>query len=68
MNMTKETYVRDSLVKGFIYGFILYGVFDFTNLAIFKEFNLKTAVIDMAWGGALTASALLITNKIIYDQ
>jgi uncharacterized membrane protein len=68
MNMTKETYVRDSLIKGFIYGFILYGVFDFTNLAIFKEFDLKTAMIDMAWGGALTASALLITNKIMYAQ
>jgi uncharacterized membrane protein len=66
MNMTKETYVKDSLIKGFIYGFILYGVFDFTNLAIFKEFDLKTAMIDMVWGGVLTASALLITNKIVY--
>jgi len=68
MNMTKETYVKDSLIKGFIYGFILYGVFDFTNLAIFKEFDLKSAMIDMAWGGLLTASALLITNKIMYAQ
>lgn len=68
MNMTKETYIKDSLLKGFIYGFILYGVFDFTNLAIFKEFDLKTAMIDMAWGGALTASALLITNKIVYSS
>ena len=68
MNTTKETYVKDSLVKGFIYGFILYGVFDFTNLAIFKEFDLKTAMIDMAWGGALTASALLITHSIVYSS
>ena len=68
MNTTKETYVKDSLVKGFIYGFILYGVFDFTNLAIFKEFDLKTAMIDMVWGGALTASALLITNSIVYSS
>jgi uncharacterized membrane protein len=67
MNTTKETYIKDSLVKGFIYGFILYGVFDFTNLAIFKEFDLKTAMIDMVWGGVLTASALLITNKILYS-
>jgi uncharacterized membrane protein len=67
MNMTKETYIRDSLIKGFIYGFILYGVFDFTNLAIFKEFDLKTGMIDMVWGGALTASALLITNRIVYS-
>jgi uncharacterized membrane protein len=68
MNMTKDAYVKDSLVKGFIYGFILYGVFDFTNLAIFKEFDLKTAIIDMVWGGLLTSSALLITNAIVYAQ
>jgi uncharacterized membrane protein len=65
MNIDKENYIRDSIVKGFIYGFILYGVFDFTNLAIFKEFDLKTSIIDMLWGGTLTASALVITNKFM---
>jgi len=65
MNIDKENYIRDSIVKGFIYGFILYGVFDFTNLAIFKDFDLKTSIIDMLWGGTLTATTLLITNTLV---
>lgn len=65
MNIDKENYIRDSIIKGFIYGFILYGVFDFTNLAIFKDFDLKTSIIDMLWGGTLTATTLIITNTLI---
>lgn len=51
--INKSTWKYDTIVKGFLFGFILYGVFDFTNLAIFKEYSLKTAVIDMFWGGIL---------------
>ena len=65
LTIDKENYVKESLIKGFISGFIIYGVFDFTNLAIFKEFDLKTAIIDMLWGGTLTAGALVLTNKLI---
>lgn len=64
-HISKENYVYESLLNGFLFGFILYGVFDFTNLSIFKEFDLKTSIIDMIWGGTLTASALVITNKLI---
>jgi len=65
LHIDKENYIKDSVIKGFIYGFILYGVFDLTNLAIFKEFDLKTSIIDMIWGGTLTAGALVLTNKLV---
>jgi uncharacterized membrane protein len=65
LTIDKENYVKESLIKGFISGFIIYGVFDFTNLAIFKEFDLRTAIIDMLWGGTLTAGALVLTNKLV---
>jgi uncharacterized membrane protein len=65
LTIDKENYVKESLIKGFIIGFIIYGVFDFTNLAIFKEFDLRTAIIDMLWGGTLTAGALVLTNKLV---
>lgn len=51
--INKSTWKYDSLVKGFLFGFVVYGVFDFTNLAIFKEYSIKTAMIDMVWGGIL---------------
>jgi uncharacterized membrane protein len=52
-NINKSKWKFDSLIKGFLFGFIVYGVFDFTNLAIFKDYSLKMAIIDMIWGGIL---------------
>ena len=52
-HINKTTWKYDTLVKGFLFGFVIYGIFDFTNLAIFKEYSLKTAIIDMIWGGIL---------------
>ena len=66
-NITKENYVRTSIIDGFLYGLILYGVFDFTNLAIFSSFDLKTAIIDMIWGGVVTSTVLLSTNYLVYS-
>ena len=48
--------------KAFILGLIIYGVFDMTNLALFKNYKLKMAIIDMIWGGVL----FYITTIIYY--
>jgi uncharacterized membrane protein len=45
----------------FILGFCVYGVFDFTNMAIFKKYNLKTAISDTLWGAILFFSVTKIT-------
>jgi uncharacterized membrane protein len=60
----KTTNVKEGMIYGFIYGFILYSVFDFTNLTIFKDFSLRTAVIDMLWGGFLTSVAVGLTKYL----
>lgn len=60
----KTANVKEGMIYGFIYGFILYAVFDFTNLAIFKDFSLRTAVIDMLWGGFLTSVAVGATKYL----
>lgn len=67
-NINKETSVKQILLSSFLFGFILYGVFDFTNLAIFKDFQLKTALIDMVWGGILTSIAVYFTNSWLSSQ
>lgn len=41
------------LWKAFLLGFCVYGVFDFTNLALFKNYNIWYGLIDMIWGGTL---------------
>jgi uncharacterized membrane protein len=40
-----------SLLESFVFGFCLYGVYDLTCGAIFKNWNLQLALIDMMWGG-----------------
>lgn len=66
-HINKENYVSKSLIDGFLYGLILYGVFDFTNLTLFSQFDLKTALVDMLWGGFLTSSVLLFSNHLYYN-
>lgn len=41
--------------EAFLLGFLIYGIFEFTNMSIFKKWELKTAVIDSLWGGTLFA-------------
>lgn len=38
-------------------GLVAYGVYDMTNLATLKGFGVMLALVDMAWGTFVTASA-----------
>ena len=53
---------NNSYIDAFILGICIYGVFETTNLAIFKKWNIKTAIIDTIWGGLL----FLIKNYLYY--
>ena len=46
-------------------GWIIYFVFDFTNLAIFEKYAWITAFIDGVWGGVLFWLTTTITYLII---
>ena len=39
----------------FAWGFLVYSIFDLTNLALFKDYPLQLAMIDMFWGGFVSA-------------
>ena len=56
--------VNKSAFDAFILGFCTYGIFDFTNMAIFKKYNLKTAISDTLWGAILFFSVTTITYYI----
>lgn len=57
-----------ALFYGAILGLIIYGVYDFTNLAVFKDYPLKLALIDFIWGGfvigVVSYLTVVITNMI----
>lgn len=55
---------RNILLDAFVLGFVIYGTFDFTNLAIFKDYSLKLGIIDTIWGGILFTLITLVMKKI----
>ena len=44
-----------SVWEAALLGMVIYGTFDFTNYAMFKNYDLKTAIMDTAWGSLLFA-------------
>jgi uncharacterized membrane protein len=44
---------RFSNTEAFLFGVLLYGVFDFTNMALFSDYKLTIAIQDTLWGGVL---------------
>jgi uncharacterized membrane protein len=51
-----------SVFEAFLFGLVIYGVYETTNLAILKKWKLNLAIMDTLWGGVLMA----LTTAIIY--
>jgi uncharacterized membrane protein len=49
----------------FLLGFCISGVYDFTNYAVLKNYQLITAIVDMCWGGILFYLTTWITYKLL---
>ena len=52
---------RFSNLEIFMLGFMVYGVYETTNWALFRDWNVQTVVIDTTWGGLL-----FLLTKIMY--
>ena len=48
---------KTALLLGGLLGLIAYGTYDMTNLATLRDWPVAVAVVDMAWGTALTAAS-----------
>ena len=53
-----------SVQGAFLNGAAVYAVYDFTNLAILKDYKVQFAVMDTLWGGTLFALAHYILSAI----
>lgn len=51
--------------ESFLLGIIIYGVFDGTNLAIFKNYDFEIGIIDTLWGGILMTITNYLSNKVM---
>ena len=50
INVKKVT-IKDCLTYGFMFGLVLYGVYDFTIGAVLEKWSMSLAVLDVLWGG-----------------
>jgi uncharacterized membrane protein len=53
-----------SVKDAFILGLVIYAVYDFTNVALLKNWKVSTAILDTLWGGILFGSTTFCVNKI----
>ena len=57
--------IQTGIIMGLIWGIITYGIFDFTNLSLFKNYSTGLAIFDTIWGGVLAALTGIITFYIV---
>jgi uncharacterized membrane protein len=55
---------RKSVSDAFLLGIVIYGVYETTNLALFKNWSFLTVIIDTLWGGLLFAITTYIVNLL----
>ena len=57
------------LFKAFMFGLVAYGTYNLTNMATIKGWSPSVVLVDMFWGGSLTAFSsyfgILITKKLL---
>ena len=55
---------KKSILDAFILGLVIYGVYETTNLTLFKKWSPYIVVMDTLWGGILFALTTYIINLI----
>jgi uncharacterized membrane protein len=65
LKQNNNTNITPILINSFILGIVLYGVYDFTNMAIFKNWNIGLAILDVLWGGILFTLLTYINLNIL---
>jgi len=57
----KHKSVKDAALLGFV----IYGVFEFTSISLFKNWSIVTVLMDTTWGTILYALTTGLVYKII---
>ena len=53
-----------SVNEAFLLGIVIYGVYETTNYALFKNWSILTVIIDTLWGGILFGLTTYIINLL----
>jgi uncharacterized membrane protein len=55
---------RKSVFDAFLLGIVIYGVYEYTNLSLLKNWRVLTTILDTLWGGILFALTTFIVYKL----
>jgi len=55
---------KRSIFDAFLFGLVIYGVYETTNYATFKKWSPYLAIMDTIWGGVLMATTTFIMYKL----
>jgi uncharacterized membrane protein len=55
---------KRSAYDAFLLGILIYGVYETTNYALFKNWSIFTVLMDTLWGGTLFALVTFIINNL----
>ncbi|MBY0452666.1 MAG: DUF2177 family protein, partial [Bdellovibrionaceae bacterium] len=61
----KERTPLEVYLRGALFGLLTYGLYDMTNVSTLKDFTVKIAFIDMAWGAMVCGLVSLFTFLIL---
>ncbi len=59
---TQDTWIN-TLLWGSLMGFVVFGIFDLTNLAVLRGYPLPFALADIAWGTFVFGVVSVLTRK-----
>tara|TARA_B100001093_G_scaffold271178_1_gene259183 strand:- start:5526 stop:5891 length:366 start_codon:yes stop_codon:yes gene_type:complete len=55
---------RRPLIDSFIFGFVMYGVYEATSYALLKNWTIDTMIKDSLWGGTICLLVTFIVYKL----
>jgi uncharacterized membrane protein len=56
---------KKSLQEAFLFGVLIYGVYDFTNYATLQNWSIKYSIMDMFLGGTMTTVSAFIIYELL---
>jgi hypothetical protein len=56
------------LIDAFLFGLVIYGVYETTNYAILKKWRPLTVIMDTLWGAVLMTTTTYLTYSFYYGK
>jgi len=63
-NQSNQTTLTTTL-RAFIFGIVVYGLYDFTAGTVLTDFDFRLALIDVMWGGGCCALSTFLSMVIV---